>query len=32
MDYKIIKEYMDIDNVSAEKFAVYMELLRVWNE
>ena len=32
MDYKIIKEYMDIDNVSAEKFAVYMELLREWNE
>lgn len=32
MDYRIIKEYMDIDNVSAEKFAVYMELLREWNE
>ena len=32
MDYKIIKEYMDIDDVSAEKFAVYMELLREWNE
>ena len=32
MDYKIIKEYMDIDNVSAEKFAVYIELLREWNE
>ena len=32
MDYKIIKEYMNIDNVSAEKFAVYMELLREWNE
>lgn len=32
MDYKIIKEYMGTDNVSAEKFAVYMELLREWNE
>ena len=32
MNYKIIKDYMNIDDVSAKKFVIYMELLREWNE
>ena len=32
MDYKIIKEYMNINDDNAKKFAKYMELLIEWNK